>query len=124
MAVVVTTAALPYGKKSRASPTKTRHDHSYEVSGMAHHAGAPIVLTAPLTEIIDDAGFFIQMSLAAQGGHHASGTSRAGALARPLPRVRRDRLLAAVRPDWREAVADARASTSAARARVLRMTVV
>jgi len=31
---------------------------------MGHLAGAPIVLTAPLTESIDHAGFFIQMSLA------------------------------------------------------------
>ena len=31
---------------------------------MANHRGVPIVLTAPLTESIDHAGFFIQMSLA------------------------------------------------------------
>jgi len=31
---------------------------------MGHPAGRPIVLTAPLTESIDHAGFFIQMSLA------------------------------------------------------------
>ncbi len=42
---------------------------------------------------------------------------------RPLPRVTRDQLLAKVRPDWREAMADARVTTPAARARVLRMTV-
>lgn len=35
---------------------------------MGHHAGAPIVLTAPLTESIDHAGFFIQMSLASIPG--------------------------------------------------------
>ncbi len=44
------------------------HHHFYEVSGMDHHAGAPIVLTAPLTESIDHAGFFIQMSLASIPG--------------------------------------------------------
>jgi hypothetical protein len=32
------------------------------------HAGAAIVLTAPLTESIDHAGFFIQMSLASIPG--------------------------------------------------------
>ena len=31
---------------------------------MTDRAGVPIVLTAPLTESIDHAGFFIQMSLA------------------------------------------------------------
>jgi len=31
---------------------------------MADRRGVPIVLTAPLTESIDHAGFFIQMSLA------------------------------------------------------------
>ena len=31
---------------------------------MSSHSGVPIVLTAPLTESIDHAGFFIQMSLA------------------------------------------------------------
>ncbi len=31
---------------------------------MRNHRGVPIVLTAPLTESIDHAGFFIQMSLA------------------------------------------------------------
>ena len=31
---------------------------------MSSHRGVPIVLTAPLTESIDHAGFFIQMSLA------------------------------------------------------------
>src|SRR5258707_15097512 len=35
---------------------------------MADHAGVPIVLTAPLTESIDHAGFFIQMSLASIPG--------------------------------------------------------
>ena len=35
---------------------------------MNHHAGVPIVLTAPLTESIDHAGFFIQMSLASIPG--------------------------------------------------------
>jgi radical SAM superfamily enzyme YgiQ (UPF0313 family) len=35
---------------------------------MGHHAGAAIVLTAPLTESIDHAGFFIQMSLASIPG--------------------------------------------------------
>ena len=35
---------------------------------MDHHYGAPIVLTAPLTESIDHAGFFIQMSLASIPG--------------------------------------------------------
>lgn len=35
---------------------------------MAERAGAPIVLTAPLTESIDHAGFFIQMSLASIPG--------------------------------------------------------
>jgi radical SAM superfamily enzyme YgiQ (UPF0313 family) len=35
---------------------------------MGQHAGAPIVLTAPLTESIDHAGFFIQMSLASIPG--------------------------------------------------------
>jgi len=29
-----------------------------------HDGGRPIVLTAPLTEIIDHAGYFIQMSMA------------------------------------------------------------
>jgi hypothetical protein len=32
------------------------------------HAGAPIVLTAPLTESIDHAGFFTQMPLASIPG--------------------------------------------------------
>jgi radical SAM superfamily enzyme YgiQ (UPF0313 family) len=41
---------------------------------------------------------------------------------RPLPRVTREDLLATVRPDWREAIAAARASAPAARARVLKMT--
>ncbi|MGE3510739.1 MAG: radical SAM protein, partial [Vicinamibacterales bacterium] len=36
----------------------------YEVTSMGDRAGTPIVLTAPLTESIDHAGFFIQMSLA------------------------------------------------------------
>jgi hypothetical protein len=40
---------------------------------------------------------------------------------RPLPQVTRDALLATVRPDWREAIAGARANRPAARARVLRM---
>src|SRR5216684_8836727 len=35
---------------------------------MGQYAGAPIVLTAPLTESIDHAGFFIQMSLASIPG--------------------------------------------------------
>src|SRR3977135_2698832 len=35
---------------------------------MGPHAGAPIVLTAPLPESIDHAGFFIQMSLASIPG--------------------------------------------------------
>src|SRR5258708_10526083 len=35
---------------------------------MGPHAGAAIVLTAPLTESIDHAGFFIQMSLASIPG--------------------------------------------------------
>ena len=35
---------------------------------MGQSAGAPIVLTAPLTESIDHAGFFIQMSLASIPG--------------------------------------------------------
>jgi radical SAM superfamily enzyme YgiQ (UPF0313 family) len=35
---------------------------------MDHQAGVPIVLTAPLTESIDHAGFFIQMSLASIPG--------------------------------------------------------
>jgi radical SAM superfamily enzyme YgiQ (UPF0313 family) len=35
---------------------------------MGHDAGVPIVLTAPLTESIDHAGFFIQMSLASIPG--------------------------------------------------------
>src|SRR5260221_334740 len=35
---------------------------------MSQHAGAAIVLTAPLTESIDHAGFFIQMSLASIPG--------------------------------------------------------
>src|SRR5258706_13416412 len=35
---------------------------------MGHRAGVPIVLTAPLTESIDHAGFFIQMSLASIPG--------------------------------------------------------
>src|SRR6267378_1333392 len=35
---------------------------------MGQHAGASIVLTAPLTESIDHAGFFIQMSLASIPG--------------------------------------------------------
>jgi radical SAM superfamily enzyme YgiQ (UPF0313 family) len=35
---------------------------------MGHHAGAAFVLTAPLTESIDHAGFFIQMSLASIPG--------------------------------------------------------
>jgi radical SAM superfamily enzyme YgiQ (UPF0313 family) len=43
---------------------------------------------------------------------------------RPLPRVTRDDLLATVRPDWREAIAAARASRPAARARLFRMAVV
>jgi hypothetical protein len=42
----------------------------------------------------------------------------------PLPPVTREDLLATVRPDWREAIARARASTPAPRARVLRMAVV
>src|SRR5258708_34698391 len=42
---------------------------------------------------------------------------------RPLPRVTRDDLLATVRPDWREAIAGARASTPTARTRVLRLAV-
>jgi radical SAM superfamily enzyme YgiQ (UPF0313 family) len=48
---------------------------------------------------------------------------RAGSIygGRPLPRVTRSDLLATVRPDWREAIAAARASRPAARARVLRM---
>jgi radical SAM superfamily enzyme YgiQ (UPF0313 family) len=40
---------------------------------------------------------------------------------RPLPRVTRDELLATVRPDWREAIAGARANRRAAHGRVLRM---
>jgi hypothetical protein len=162
---------------------------------MAHHAGARIVLTAPLTESIDHVGFFINpLGTTFAAGVYASifGSSREPVNAlyarrmfdtikawrqqhrfavilggsgawqieetgteaefgidtvvrgraesaeviglfertgriydtRPLPRVTRDQLLAAVRPDWREAIADARASTPAARARVLRMTVV
>jgi len=43
---------------------------------------------------------------------------------RPLPRVTRDDLLATVRPDWRVAIAAARASRPAARARLFRMAVV
>jgi len=35
---------------------------------MGQHAGVPMVLTAPLTESIDHAGFFIQMSLASIPG--------------------------------------------------------
>src|SRR5258705_60203 len=35
---------------------------------MGQYSGAPIVLTAPLTESIDHAGFFIQMSLASIPG--------------------------------------------------------
>ena len=35
---------------------------------MANQRGVPIVLTAPLTESIDHAGFFIQMSLASIPG--------------------------------------------------------
>lgn len=35
---------------------------------MAERAGVPIVLTAPLTESVDHAGFFIQMSLASMPG--------------------------------------------------------
>jgi radical SAM superfamily enzyme YgiQ (UPF0313 family) len=35
---------------------------------MAHDRGVPVVLTAPLTESIDHAGFFIQMSLASIPG--------------------------------------------------------
>jgi hypothetical protein len=35
---------------------------------MDQNAGSPIVLTAPLTESIDHAGFFIQMSLASIPG--------------------------------------------------------
>src|SRR5260221_13658807 len=35
---------------------------------MGQHADAPIVLTAPLTESIDHAGFFIQMPLASIPG--------------------------------------------------------
>jgi hypothetical protein len=43
---------------------------------------------------------------------------------RPLPRVTRDDLLATVRPDWRQAIAAARANRPAARGRLLRMAVV
>ena len=43
---------------------------------------------------------------------------------RPLPSVTRDDLLATVRPDWRQAIAAARANTPAARARRFRMAVV
>jgi hypothetical protein len=43
---------------------------------------------------------------------------------RALPRATRDDLLATVRPDWREAIAAARASRPAARARGLKMAVV
>src|SRR5258708_37771970 len=39
----------------------------------------------------------------------------------PLPQVTRDALLATVRPDWREAIARARANRRAAHGRVLRM---
>ena len=35
---------------------------------MGRHGGAAIVLTAPLTESIDHAGFFIQLSLASIPG--------------------------------------------------------
>ena len=62
---------------------------------MGHHAGAPIVLTAPLTESIDHAGFFIQMSLASIPGWMewvtdkrlpaARRTSRPGAFEAVLP---------------------------------------
>jgi radical SAM superfamily enzyme YgiQ (UPF0313 family) len=40
---------------------------------------------------------------------------------RPLARVTRDDLLATIRPDWRQAIAGARAKTPVARARVFRM---
>ena len=40
---------------------------------------------------------------------------------RPLPRISRDDLLARVRPDWRDAIAAARASSSAPRPRRLRL---
>jgi radical SAM superfamily enzyme YgiQ (UPF0313 family) len=43
---------------------------------------------------------------------------------RPLPHVTRDDLLARVRPDWRQAIAAARAGAPASRARVLKMAAV
>jgi hypothetical protein len=51
---------------------------------------------------------------------------RAGTIygGRPLPRVTRDDLLATVRPDWRQAIAAARAGTPGPRPRQLRMAVV
>jgi hypothetical protein len=43
---------------------------------------------------------------------------------RPLPQVSRDDLLTTVRPDWRQAIAAARAGKPMAGARVFRMTAV
>jgi hypothetical protein len=43
---------------------------------------------------------------------------------RPLPRITRDELLAAVRPDWRRAISAARESRPVAAARVFKMAAV
>src|SRR5262245_66078965 len=41
-----------------------RSNHSFMTDAHPTPHGRPIVLTAPLTEIIDHAGYFIQMSMA------------------------------------------------------------
>ncbi len=58
-----------------------------------HDGGRPIVLTAPLTEIIDHAGYFIQMSMASlpiwlEG--ILNGSIRNGATSSTTPTARRD----------------------------------
>ena len=65
--------------------------------------GFPIVLTAPLTESVDHAGFFIQMSLA------SIPEWMEWVINKKYPARRtREELLATIRPAWREAIDSAR----------------
>jgi hypothetical protein len=92
---------------------------------MRTEGGVPMVLTVPLTERIDQAGFFIQMSPASIPGWmewvivaHA----RRRRLGWPAAAAAHARRSARVVPaDWRETIAAARASALAPRPRTLRM---